>query len=168
MIRRLLLAVAVVLGVGLTATSCSTFDKDRVARIGNATLSRDEFEEMVSSPLSEAALQIHADKGALNGEAARSFVTQWAITKLAAEMVGSKLDTKATVDALAQQFGEQWTAAPEHLRTLIAENAALYGMVQTGTFDRAAFTEKLSAAKVAVDPRIGTWDSEAFKVVAVG
>lgn len=154
---RLLLAALVAGIFGLAATSCSTFDVDRVAKVGDATLTRSDFDTMVRSDLA-TALGVGNFGDAIEGDSARGLIVVWLTTQLAKQVVGHPLDTTAAEASAAAQFGEVWTDAPQSLKTLFAENQALGMLVQTGELDREAVRAHFTEVSAYVDSRFGEWD----------
>ena len=78
-VRLALLALA-----ATAAAGCTTFsDNDAVARVGDQELSTDEFESLTEQLLAVQQLDAPADGERVDGELARSAVTNWLAVRLA-------------------------------------------------------------------------------------
>lgn len=165
---RLLTVIAATLTLGLAASSCATFDQNRVAEVGPAKMSRSELDAMLNSKLSHTLLGIENVNGAVDGEAARTLITAWAQTQIVKQALDTPLDTAAAEQSTATQYGDDWQTAPQSLRDLVIEYATLNQQASTGALDRQKVSEAIQTTNVYVDARIGTWDHASGKVVAVG
>ncbi|HQV57482.1 MAG TPA: hypothetical protein PKV27_05690 [Ilumatobacteraceae bacterium] len=160
--------LAATLSFGLAASSCATFDQNRVAEVGATKLSRTDLDAMLTSKLSHTLLGIDETNGAVDGEATRTLLTVWAQTQIVKQAIDTPLDTAATEQSTATQYGEDWQAAPQTLRDLVVDYAVINEQANAGTLDRQTVSEAIKNTTVYVDARIGTWDHTAGKVVAVG
>ncbi len=85
---RPLVVGAVALAGALAVSSCSTVTSD-AARVGDASLSRSDFEAVLSG-LGDVAPGVVAPSGAYNGSSARSLLTSWITTEVLRDDLASR------------------------------------------------------------------------------
>jgi len=166
--RRLLIAPLALLAVG--SAGCSTFSRnDTVASIGDAELTRDDFEDMVDSDLGRQLVNELENDDRVAGDAARQVITAWIVSTGVADV--SPIDPaelEAAGSQAEQSFGAAWTDAPEPLRELVRLNSAIGTLNQSGVIDTEAVRTSIIAADVYVDPRYGRWDVASLSVEPLG
>lgn len=124
MIRRSPLLLAF---VALALTACSNTSND-AARVGDATLSRSELEDVL-----DGMQQVQGEEVDDQADAslARDLLTRWIVTQvLAADLAERGLavtdaDRQAVDELLTTSNGATWTDAPEAVRTFFLESFAI-------------------------------------------
>jgi len=124
-LTRALVALAVVL-----ATGCSSFSDsdDDVARVGDATLTVDQLEALVTAPPDGATPATSPRQ--VEGTRARPAISAWVVTQVLTDDVearGSEItqdDRLAAEEQLAQQFQQQWPTTAQPVKDLLIERTA--------------------------------------------
>lgn len=140
---RPLVVGAVALAGALAVSSCSTVTSD-AARVGDASLSRSDFEAVLSG-LGDVAPGVVAPSGAYNGSSARSLLTSWITTEVLRDDLASR-GIEITDDDRAQteqqlSVDPSWADASAAVRDFFVE----VNTVQT-VFDRETGTPEAELA----------------------
>ena len=169
MIRRLAIAVCALLGAA-TLTSCAQFDRnDLAASVNGAELSQSELGELLDSELGAFLLRDRPVDGFITGDGARSLLSAW-VSLTALEQAGllASADRGQVESDLAEQFGDDWTQAPQLMRDLAITNVVVGEMSRSGDLVRDDALAALDSADVFVDSRYGAWNVVDYRVVALG
>ena len=113
----------------LVAPACSTFtDRDDVARVGDATLTVDELEALVTPPAADTpTAQTQPEPTA---SSVRPAIAAWVLTEVLKDDIESRdgevtdADRQAAETQLAQQFPQQWQTSPQPVKQLLIERSA--------------------------------------------
>jgi parvulin-like peptidyl-prolyl isomerase len=121
------LAIAVAVGAVLALAAC-TNTSDDAARVGETTLSRSEFEDVLDGM---QEVQGGEDTDQADASMARDLLTRWIVTQvLAADLEERGIevtdaDRQAVDDTLTASNGATWTDAPESVRTFFLDSFAV-------------------------------------------
>lgn len=171
---RRVLAVIVAFLAALTLSSCahSPTQTDVVARVGDATLTRDELDEMLNNRIIQETLQT----GVVDGDTAtmsqaQNVISLWISLEALQAGGAAALDDDPTVDSvlstLPGDYRTQFDSAGDSTQTLISRFIALQ-TVLNNTQDRSQLIAAIQAADVHVDSRYGYWDSERVALIPFG
>ncbi|MFT3853241.1 MAG: hypothetical protein QM733_10945 [Ilumatobacteraceae bacterium] len=172
---RRVLAVIVALLAALTLSSCGTnpvSQRDVVARVGDAELTRDELDEMLNNRIIQETLQT----GAVDGTAATmsqadNVISLWISLEALQAGGAASLDDDPTVDSvlssLPGDYKTQFDSAGGGTQTLISRFIALQNVLDN-TQDRSKLVAAIQAADVHVDSRYGYWDAERVALIPFG
>jgi hypothetical protein len=166
--RRLVAALVAVLAIASLASCSSVDNQANVATLNGVSLSRADFDAWIKSPLGSTLLGSETTDGVVDGGAARSLLSVWAVTNLVRAVSGDQLDLAAAEKSMADAHPTTWAAAPAGLKQLATDYAAATALAQAGSLDQDALAEAAKRASVSIDPRLGRWDPDNVKVVSAG
>lgn len=164
MIRRLSIAAATVVAAA-TLTACSAVpDRDAIATVGDATLTQDDFDEIMSSPLAGQLFQIPEGTTRYPMDAARRMIGLW----IQLEAVPDDFIPVASDEDLIEGFGEAFAAEEGAARDFLTAYGSAISAISNGTVDQAEAGRFAQEADATVSSRFGRWDGEQFSVVPLG
>ena len=169
------LAVIVALLAALTLASCSdspVSQQDVVARVGDATLTRDDLDEMLNNRIIQETLGTGAvDANSATMSQVDNVISLWISLEALQAGGAAALDEDASADSvlstLPGDYRTSFDSASGNTQTLISRFIALQ-TVLSNTQDRSALVTAIQGADVHVDSRYGYWNPERVAVVPFG
>lgn len=174
-VSRRVLAVIVALLAALTLSSCSdspVSQQDVVARVGDATLTRDDLDEMLNNRIIQETLQTGAvDGNTATMSQADNVISLWISLEALQAGGAAALDEDASADSvlssLPGDYKTQFDGASDITQTMISRFIALQNVLNN-TEDRSKLITTIQAADVHLDSRYGYWDPERVAVIPFG